>query len=176
MKTTNLIAELLVIGVFGTFWILPTISICYNVNYSNLTENINLVDLSLGFAILYFIGMVMNYISDVLYKKIDYCYARKHGGKEALWQMRYNILIKSSDAGEYLFQRRSIIRIFRANSLNIFLISIVIIISPVFDGIVPLKNRILLSAVVLLIAIISFLAYRRSLIGYFKFLNNSNNA
>ncbi len=174
MKTTSLIAELLVIGVFGSFWILPAVSIFYELNYEELTKNLNLLDLSLGIAILYFVGMMMNYLSDILYKKVDNGIADEHGGKETLWQKRYNILIQSSSAAEYLFQRRSIIRIFRANSLNILLVAIMVLLSPVFNSINSLLDRFLFSGGVLIVALISFMAYIRSLIGYFKFLNNSD--
>ena len=128
MKTTNLLAELFVIGVWGLIWCIPIFKEILNPKYFNYLFSPNFNSAIIILAIIYFLGMCVNFLSDLIFSYFDKKIAEKHGGKNMLHGLRSRILLSTSDASNYMFQRRSFIRIFRANTFNFILILISFII------------------------------------------------
>lgn len=118
MKTTSLLVELLVIGTWGSLWAYPVVALAVP-NHSLascLGSQSGLLLVLVPFV--YFWGMLINFLSDQVFRFADTAIARKYGGKQYLQRLRACIIVRSKEGGEYLNQRRSMVRIYRANSVN----------------------------------------------------------
>ena len=173
MKTTSLLAELLVIGVCGSFWVYPLISLVIPFDIQKIFLKNGVQPIFIALTLVYFLGMLINFISDRLFDPIDKKIYSAYGGKESIQKARSLIFLHSKEAADYLLQRRSIVRIFRANSLNCLILIII-----VFFNISIIRSEFninLLSLLSLLgtILLISLIAYVKTLKGYIIFIKNT---
>lgn len=125
MNTTSLLIEIIVIGAVALLWLVPPVlSIAPNQLHHLLRSSTPAV-LVVGIAILYAVGLTINFLSDRLMSPIQRRLAKELGGKRQLQKARAHVLLQGAPAVEYLHQRRSIVRIFRAMALNAALIALV---------------------------------------------------
>ena len=170
MKTTSLLAELLVIGFWSSFWLIALL--CNFADFELIFKIIktNFLLILVVLAIVYFLGMLINLIADASLSFVDKFTANKFGGKLSLVKTRTKIILKSSEAANYLFQRRSFVRIYRANCINtLILFHIAIFDVGNFSNRLGLKVSIL-SMLLFLLFILSFLGYYKTLNGYFNYI------
>ncbi|MBU2494871.1 MAG: hypothetical protein KJ571_19795 [Bacteroidetes bacterium] len=166
MQTTSILAELIVIGCTALIWCYPVIEKVTEINFSTIMNNSGNIVISL--ALLYLLGVIVNFIADIFFAKFDDKYSNDYGGKESQQIARTKILLKSTEATNYMTIRRSIVRILRASTFNSIIYSILIFFSMA-DPIPKLAN--LWDGIIFLIITFFFLmGYRHTLIGYFKFL------
>ena len=125
MNTTNILAEIIVVGSFSFLWTIPVFINFLDNNCIQSLLKLNLKSAVLFLAVIYFFGTLSNFLADKIFFLIDKIVAKKFGGKSEIRKKRTKIILNNSDATAYLFQRRSFVRIFRANSFNCFLASIV---------------------------------------------------
>ena len=145
MKTTNVLAEILVVGGWSLLWVAPLL-----IEKMNITEkiNINFINSLLIVCFIYFIGMIVNFLGDLPFSSIDKIIAKKYGGKENIQKIRNRVFLKSEQNSNYLFQRRSFVRIYRSNSLTFFII-IILSLFNYYDNILSLnKASILLFSII----------------------------
>jgi hypothetical protein len=173
MGTTNLLAEILIIGTWAAFWAIPIFREAVTVDCITYVSKLNFEKIAALAAIVYFLGMIMNFVSDVVFSPLDKLLAKRFGGKDALIKSRAYLIIKSDKAYEYLMQRRSFVRIYRANTLNCILIFLV----TAFDiGNISFAysiSRIRLCFSVIVVAIICLTAYLKTLSGYFAYIDQT---
>ena len=174
MKNSNLLAELLVIGVWGSAWGIPIINVTLPSNIVQDVANMNLLKLSLIIiAFIYFFGMLVNFLSGRIFSLIDNKIAKKYGRKSKVRYYRSKIILTSSEASNYLFKRRSFVRIFRANSFSFLMFYIVIIFN--ISGMGDYTNNVYGFNYILVLSLfgISLFGYCRSLDGYFSYLERT---
>jgi hypothetical protein len=172
MQTINFLTELFVIGVFGIVWIDPLTKTLINYSIFDTLYVWNTSTILVLFAFTYFIGMFINFLSDIAFHLIDKLISQKYGGKEYLQKLRIKIIISSQEGANYLFRRRSIIRIFRANTFNVL---VLLIIEAIFNVHIRYVNLLLVPRWSLLfsMSIILFtllFAYLKTLSGYFAII------
>lgn len=173
MSTTNILAEIIVVGTFSFLWTGPIfINFWENVCLKNLMS-LNFKSTVVFLAIIYFLGTISNFIADKLFFLIDKYIVKKHGGKSQVRTNRSKIILNSSDATAYLFQRRSFVRIFRANSMNCFLGAVVVYLNVGNITTIFSFNKSYLSLFLAIFAVLSFWAYTVTLSGYFAYINQT---
>ena len=172
MQTVSFLTELFVIGVFGILWIDPLMKIVLNYSIFDTLLGWNTGNILVLFAFIYFAGMFINFLSDIAFHLIDKRISQKYGGKEYLQKLRIKVIISSQEGANYLFRRRSIVRIFRANTFNVLLL---LIIEAIFNVhiryvsllLVPRWSLLFLMSIILFTL---FLAYLKTLSGYFSII------
>lgn len=173
MGTTNLLAEILIIGAWAAFWAIPVFREAVTVDCISYLSNLSFEKIAALAAIVYFLGMLINFIADIVFSPLDRMLAKRFGGKETLVKSRANLIIKSDTAYEYLMQRRSFVRIYRANTLNCAFIFLV----TAFDiGNISFAysiSRTKLCSAVILVAITCLAAYLKTLSGYFSYIEQT---
>ncbi|MBU1344047.1 MAG: hypothetical protein KKE44_20405 [Proteobacteria bacterium] len=173
MSTTNILAEIIVVGTFSFLWTVPIfINFWDNVCLQSLIK-LNFKSTIIFLAVIYFLGTISNFIADKLFFGIDKYIVKKHGGKNQVRTNRTKIILKSSDATAYLFQRRSFVRIFRANSMNCFLGAVVVYFNVGNVTNIFSFNKSYLSLFLAIVAVLSFWAYTVTLSGYFSYVNQT---
>src|SRR5262247_2462219 len=125
MQTTSLLVELLVIGIFACSWGYPILSFFISTSELKKLVGSNSIGVLFCIGLVYFLGMLVNFIADIVLQWKDKSIAQKFGGKRNIQESRVLLFTQSGDGYEYSLQRRSIVRIFRANCLNTFFFLIV---------------------------------------------------
>ena len=173
MNTTNILAEIIVVGSFSFLWTIPVFMNFLDNNCIQSLLKMNLKSAVVFLAVVYFFGTLSNFLADKIFFLIDKVVSKKFGGKSKIRQKRTKIILNNSDATAYLFQRRSFVRIFRANSFNCFLASIVFYFNV--GGLTNLLsfNKNCLSLAILIIGVLSFWAYVVTLSGYFSYVDET---
>jgi len=118
MTTTRLLVELLVIGTWGSLWAYPVMALVVPRSLASYLGSQPELLLLVLLPFLYFWGMLVNFLSDQIFRFADKAIAREYGGKEHLQRLRACIIVRCKEGGEYLNQRRSMVRTYRANSVN----------------------------------------------------------
>lgn len=123
--------------------------------------------------VVYFWGMLLNFLSDQVFRFADTAIARKYGGKEHLQRLRACIIVRSKEGGDYLNQRRSMVRIYRANSVNCLCTLLVLALDV--SGVRTRCDVDLRWAIPLLTLVLAACvwAYARTLRGYFAFIRDA---
>jgi len=171
MNYTNLLVELLVIGICSMLWLIPIGQQILNKDMIHVIAINDFQTIIALPALLYFMGMIMNFISDFIFGFMDEYFAKELGGKKNIQEIRTIIFVKYEKAVDYLQQRRSIVRIYRANTLN-FLVTTVILFLNVGNVISWFTcSHGYLITINFLIIVICFSAYVNSLKGYFMFIS-----
>ena len=173
MQTTSLLVELMVIGLWACSWVYPLASLVVpnaEIKRIVLANNIGLL---IAIAAIYFIGMFTNLIADISLRWFDSIAANKFGGKQEIQKLRVAVFTKSGDAYQYLLQRRSMVRVFRANWISTMLFLIVYIFNVNNTRKSLVANSIVFSLVLLGLAALLFYAYARTLRGYFAFIKQA---
>lgn len=166
MNTTSIVAELLVIGSISLGWLIPLSKSISKFNISTITLNNG--DILFTLAIIYLMGIVINYLADKVFFYYDKNQVEKYGSKESIQEIRCKLLLKSAEVNTYMNQKRSIVRIFRASCFNFIIISLFALFS-FYDSFINFSH-IYLSIIFFLITCILFLGYHHTLNGYFKFI------
>ncbi|NLT50786.1 MAG: hypothetical protein GXX85_07730 [Ignavibacteria bacterium] len=166
MKTTSILAELLVIGTVSLGWIKPIIDglIKYEV-FKNEFSDYYIYYL---IVVIYLLGIVLNYISDRFFYYYDARQVNKYGNKQKIQLLRCKLLLLSAEVNSYMSQKRSIIRIFRASAFN-FLMYAVVALCSLYEPYLK-ANCFVLFLMSLCLSIIFFLGYHHTLNGYFKYI------
>ena len=124
-------------------------------------------------AIIYFFGMLINYIADVMFYYLDSFMSFKYAqGKENVQYIRSKIIQSSEYGFKYMMQRRSLVRIFRANTLNMLMLIITYLIdSTLISSIFKTKVDVILPVMTLIFLII-FTGYYKTQKGYLCFIKS----
>ena len=173
MNTTNMLVEIIVVGVFGFLWVGPIMLNCFDAAYLQNFFELNIKSIIVFLAIIYFLGAISNFIADKLFFCVDKYIVKGYGSKAEIRKNRSKIIVSSSDAACYLFQRRSFVRIFRANSMNLFFgaVAVYFDIGRLGDLFSFDKNN--LSLFLFVFSVLSFIAYTITLSGYFSYINEA---
>jgi len=168
MNTTSLLIELIVIGSFGLIWIDPIIK--YMFDFSIFTTKVFFSQyIFIPIVVIYFLGMCLNFISDIIFHKLDENISKNYGGKKNIQKLKSKIIVLSSEGANYIYKRRSIVRIFRANTINIFIICLQVCFGCNLVFLTGLSTpRWVVILLLLCIIITIFGAYIRTLKGYFE--------
>lgn len=174
MQTTSFLAELIVIGSFGIIWVDPLINIGINYSIFNTSSEGNTLMILALIPLIYFLGVFINFLSDIIFHIFDTLASEKHGGKKRLQKMRIKIILNSPEGANYLYRKRSILRIFRGNTFNVLAFIIIEIIFNIHTrysilSIIP-KGSLIFSMSIIFFVL--FWAYIRSLLGYFSIIEN----
>lgn len=170
MSTTALLVELLVVGVFATPWCAAALHLFGALPPDGTSMEAEPVFWLLSLAVLYVLGMTVNFLADRTIGRFDQVLAKEFGGKEIVQERRARVLAHSAPAAEYLAVRRSLVRIFRANALNFSLTAVSYAAWPTlyagYLNIGPWKGLLLF----LVLSALSFFAYWVTVRGYFAFV------
>lgn len=170
MQTTTILSELLVIGLISMSWLLPILNKVIDLKPLLSLSNDKGVILFFFLILLYFLGIFFNNISDIAFYFYDKWLSKKYGGKEKLQKIRLQIIVKSELGANYLFRKRSFVRILRSASLNLVLIIIYLLFDS--DTFTKVFHSSFISTIVTLVIIffITFYLYSRALNGYFSII------
>ena len=168
MNTTSLIAEIIIVGLFSIPWIFPIINKV--IDLSEIIENgNNTLLLILGIAFTYFVGMLINQFSDLLFKKNNDKYYKKYGGKEKIQAKRIELIINSESFADYINQRRSIVRIFRSNISNIGIFLLFYLFNLFNTRVLYTQDfSFILICILIIMLILTLYSYQKTLKGYIK--------
>lgn len=172
MATTRLLVELLVIGLWGSLWAYPVATLVIPRSLAATLRGDPALILVL-LLLLYSWGMIVNFLADQAFWFVDRLIARPFGGKERIQRLRAFIFVRSREAGEYLQQRRSMVRVHRATTFNCLCIILVLVLDV--SGVRTLHG-IALGPSILGLGLITgacFWAYVRTLRGYFAFVRDA---
>lgn len=167
MQTVSFLTESFVIGVFGIIWIDPLIKTVVNYSIFDTLPTWNTHTILVLVAFIYFAGMIINFLSDITFYKFDKHISNRYGGKKYLKKLRAKIIISSQEGANYLFRRRSIVRIFRANTFNILILIIEIIFNINMKYGKLFISKWMFLIIMFTILLILFFAYYKTLSGYF---------
>lgn len=169
--TTSMLVDLLVIGTFALLWVLALVPLPFLHHLSASPVPLTTASTFLLLAPLYFLGMLVNFTADMMCSPLDRVLGNVHGGKARLQRARERVFLHSPDASRYLFERRGLIRIFRANIVNFSITALVLGYNVNQSSsdlhLTPRSGAALFG----LLAALCLLAYIRSLYGYFDFLS-----
>lgn len=166
MKNVSFLTEIIVIGSISLIWIIPTLNFFLDIDQNNILQ-LTLSDLIIGISFIYLMGIIINYVSDKIMSFIDKKIERNYGGKNNLQILRCQLLLTTNSAVEYMFQRRSLVRLFRANFLNFLIIDILYLLD-----ISVIKYNIYFYVILILFTFLILDGYIRNLKGYYKFLKD----
>ena len=96
MNTTSVLAELLVIGVFSLSWLYPFATSIFSEKNITPWLSLDIKSLIVVLPILYFCGILMNFLSDIILTPIDNKIAERYGGKKKIIQIRTKIFKEKS--------------------------------------------------------------------------------
>lgn len=170
MTTTNLLVEILVIGFCAIPWVGALLQAVTGVKVSWPTGVEPIVPLLVAS---YVLGILVNLVADRLLDSVDSRVASKQGGKDTLQKARVTLIVRSKEAGDYVQQRRSVVRILRGSVVN--LLGTLIVISANLGSV---RDRLQLQLIpsiavcVILIAVVIY-GYHKSLGGYYKFIQQA---
>lgn len=173
MSTSFLFAEILVIGIWSFLWLYAVSNKIFAGDIFVSLADADIFSSIIFVGFIYFLGMIMNVLSDIIFKPIDSKLATQSGGKENLQKGRAIIILKSEHAAQYLNQRRSIMRIFRANTLNLIFTFVAIIFLRNSVTKIFLVSAWTLGLLVFLLILFSAYAYYRTLKGYNVFITST---
>jgi len=124
VSTANMLVEFLAIGVCACLWLLPILESAFPTALPTIGE-LGLEGLVLLAPAVYVLGAITNFLADRLLEPVDKRLRGSYGGKEAVRTAKARILAHGGAAADYLLQRRSIVRIYRATVVNLGLFLLV---------------------------------------------------
>ncbi len=122
METTQLYVELIIIGLETSIWMCIIFVNIIGKQVIGITSNIlnNLSSSLLLVGVLYILGLLMDRLSELIYKKVENKIRRNSGFEE-----KTSILIwEKHNKGKYFEYAKTKIKILRASTINVPLISI----------------------------------------------------
>ncbi|MCB0539919.1 MAG: hypothetical protein KDE33_20550 [Bacteroidetes bacterium] len=178
MNTTAILAEIVITGMITLTGILLVFcgvvpnSMNFTTTVVNSNSDIFLGIFAIGFS--YLLGNLVNVISHILFDKVDKKNRNEILGNQINYaQTKVKIYIKSSDLKSYLDIRYSVVRLFRSSVLSLAILSIGFSFTKL-EGLSFLP-QIVIAGFVLVLALLSFLAYRNQVKTFYKAIKNMHN-
>ena len=159
MSTTQLFAELLVIGIGALIWIAILIAGVSQLSFQNISTNANIFTLAPIVGVAYVLGIIVDRISYGLFRKLEERTRNKiiepNTSPSADDRERY-ILTNSEELSIQITYNRSRLRVCRSWIINFSLIAAA---SAIWGDASKLKTPILLPILSLSLAVITFLVW-----------------